>query len=166
MSDIDFFTQNKAHYKSKKGSLYFYTDKGVYRKSNHWGRVANCRWKLIANNNNNNNNNNYKNQQTVIAFAKWTGFYPLNNIEKIFYISVDFISNHIEIHHIKNQNENDFFLFSLTDVLKRKKQIKHLLTTTQWSKYFEKEISTLRKKIINKLITTDKSLQEIKTEQD
>ncbi len=30
------FLENKEHYKSKSGSLYFYTEEGVYRYSNHW----------------------------------------------------------------------------------------------------------------------------------
>ena len=36
------------NYKSKSGSSYFFTEEGVYRSSNHWGRAANCRWRLIA----------------------------------------------------------------------------------------------------------------------
>ena len=33
-------------YKSDSGSEYWYTDKGVYRRSNHWGTVATCTWLL------------------------------------------------------------------------------------------------------------------------
>ena len=36
------------HYKSKSGSGYCFTEQGVYRISNHWGRAANCRWRLIS----------------------------------------------------------------------------------------------------------------------
>ena len=78
----DFTFLEKTNYKSKSESSYFYTDEGVYRKSNHWGRVANCRWKLIS-------NENYKNQQIVIGFAKWIDFYPINSSEKIFFIDVN-----------------------------------------------------------------------------
>ena len=76
--DID----EKNCYKSKHNSLYFFTKEGVYRKSNHWGRVASCRWKLIS-------SSSYKNQQTVLAFAKWKDFYSLLETEKLFYISVN-----------------------------------------------------------------------------
>ena len=46
--EVDFETiQNlKPNYKSKSGSSYFFTDQGVYRLSNHWGRAANCKWRL------------------------------------------------------------------------------------------------------------------------
>lgn len=27
-------------------SQYYYTDEGLYRVSDHWGRVARCQWKL------------------------------------------------------------------------------------------------------------------------
>jgi hypothetical protein len=64
------------NYKSKSDSIYFYTTEGVYRKSNHWGRVANCRWKIKA-------NQNYKNQEVIIGFAKWADFYPIDSVEKI-----------------------------------------------------------------------------------
>lgn len=33
-------------YESASGSEYWYTDKGVYRRSNHWGKVASCYWYL------------------------------------------------------------------------------------------------------------------------
>ena len=33
-------------YESDSGSEYWYTDKGVYRRSNHWGKVASCYWYL------------------------------------------------------------------------------------------------------------------------
>ena len=67
----DVILPEKTHFKSKHNSLYHFTKEGVYRKSNHWGRVATCRWKLIP-------NATYKNQQTVLGFAKWEDFYPLN----------------------------------------------------------------------------------------
>ena len=40
----------KWHYTSKSDSAYFYTKEGVYRKSNHWGRAAKCRWVLESGN--------------------------------------------------------------------------------------------------------------------
>ena len=36
----------KPQYDSKSGSKYFYTKEGMYRWSNHWGRLANSKWRL------------------------------------------------------------------------------------------------------------------------
>jgi len=32
----------------KPHSLYYYTPDGLYRHSNHWGRVAKCKWELAG----------------------------------------------------------------------------------------------------------------------
>ena len=34
-------------FKSASGSSYFYTEMGMYRLSNHWGKLANSKWRLI-----------------------------------------------------------------------------------------------------------------------
>ena len=156
--DETVFNQKTIHYTSKKGSNYSYTDDGVYRYSNHWGRVANCRWKIKQ-------TSDYKNQKYVVGFAKWTDFYPLHETEKSFYLTVDIDSNTTQIHHIKNKIKSDFFLFTLVDAQKREKQIQHLLSTHQWTKYFDEDILELRKKICSKMISSNKTLQEIKIEQ-
>ncbi len=31
---------------SDSGSKYYYTDKGVYRVSDHWGNVKTCNWAI------------------------------------------------------------------------------------------------------------------------
>lgn len=72
----------KPHYTSKSGSVYYYTNDGVYRKSNHWGRAANCRWKLIQ-------LPDSIAGRTKIGFAKWTSFYRDNDVEKLYCIVVD-----------------------------------------------------------------------------
>ena len=52
------------------------------------------------------------------------------------------------------------------DTAKRIKQIRNLFELTSWAKYFEYEdLEVLRMKIINGLIYTEKSLEEIKREQ-
>ena len=131
-------------------------DTGVYRKSNHWGRVANCRWKL-------NSNGNYKNQENVIGFAKWTNFYPLNESEKSFYIEVDFDSKICKIQPKKEQYSNHLFTYS--EAQKRLKNIYHLFKENKWANYFDTEINELRYKIFTAYIQSDKTLQQIKTEQ-
>jgi len=146
------FPEN-TNYKSKSESMYFYTDEGVYRKSNHWGRVANCKWKIIT-------NEHYKNQQIVIGFAKWSNFYPLNSIEKIFYIEVDFQKKVARIQSKKEKSASKLFTFP--EAQKKIKQINHLFKDDKWAIYFEKEVDDLRNEIISEYINSDKTLQEIK----
>ena len=150
----DFTFPENENYKSKSESIYFYADEGVYRKSNHWGRVANCRWKLIA-------NENYKNQQIVIGFAKWSDFYPINSSEQLFFIDVNFDEKSARINaDTKNKNTT---LYSFTDAQKKIKQINHLFKNDQWASHYDENIEILRKQIIETFIKSDKSLQEIKT---
>jgi hypothetical protein len=153
--EVDNFTfPENTNYKSKSDSQYFYTKEGVYRKSNHWGRVANCRWKLIS-------NENYKNQNTVIGFAKWSDFTPINSSEKIFFISVNFNDKTAKIKSIKKNSTHHLFTFS--EAQKRIKQIQYLFKNDKWAKYFDLEINELQFKIISEFINTNKTLQEIKT---
>ncbi|MBU3012783.1 hypothetical protein KO506_15320 [Polaribacter vadi] len=151
VNDFDF--PENTNYKSKSESQYFYTKEGVYRKSNHWGRVANCRWKLIA-------NDNYKNQNIVIGFAKWANFYPINSSEKLFFISVDFKEKTAKIKSEKEIKEH--ILFTYSEAQKRIKQINHLFKDDKWATYFNLPIKDLRFKIISEFISSDKTLLEIK----
>ena len=152
----DFFDDNKAHFKSKSGSKYSYTKDGVYRYSNHWGRVANCRWRLVS-------NEKIKSQNYYLGFAKWTDFFALNETEKQFYISVDFKTNEVNFHH-KGTKENTFLFFAET-AQKRVNQIRKLFSDDKWAKYFDDDIDDLRKKIITTLINSNNSFQEIKSYQ-
>lgn len=151
----NFFLKNKAHYKSKSGSLYYYIDKGVYRYSNHWGRVANCRWKISG-------IEDYKNQQYYIGYANWLDFYPLNNFEKVFYLKVDVINGTTNIYRRTENTSVDNFLMSLDLAFKRLKQIKVLFKDYKWASYFSENIDIVRIKLINKLVNSDKSIQELK----
>ena len=149
----DFNFPENTNYKSKSESTYFYNDEGVYRKSNHWGRVANCRWKLIA-------DANYKNQQTVIGFAKWTSFYPINSSEKIFFIEIDFNNKSASIK--SNKETSTKYLFTFSETQQRIKQIHHLFKDDKWAKHYDLEIDELRFNIISEFINSDTTLREIK----
>ena len=145
--------EEKDCYKSKHNSLYFFTKKGVYRKSNHWGRVASCRWKLIP-------SSSYKNQQTELAFAKWKDFYSLHETEKLFYISVNFETKKTKIKISKSKKSPN--LLTLNKAQIKEKQIKHLFKEDKWAQYFNSNIEELRFKIISKLINSDLPLPLIK----
>ena len=151
--DLSFFNENQFHFKSKAGSQYFYADEGIYRYSNHWGRVANCRWRLLS-------DEKIKNQDFYVGFAKWAHFYPLNETEKQFYISVDFDKKIVDFHH-KETNEKAFLFFAET-AQKKVTQIRKLFVKNKWAKYYDEDIDVLRRKIINEYINSDKKLQELK----
>jgi len=151
-----FFDENQVHFKSKAGSQYSYTEEGVYRYSNHWGRVANCRWRLYS-------DKKLKNQKSYLGFAKWSGFYALNETEKQFYISVDFENMDVDFHH--KGTKEDVFVFFAETAQKKVIQIRKLFLDDKWAKYFDTEIALLRKNIILKYINSNKSLLEIKNNQ-
>ena len=89
------------HYKSKSGSGYCFTEEGVYRISNHWGRAANCRWRLISNSKTS-SNSKINNGENRIGFAKWIDFYPNNETENFFYVEVNFDDKEVTFQHKNN----------------------------------------------------------------
>ena len=149
----NFEMPERNYFKSKSNSLYYFTEDGVYRKSNHWGRVASCRLRL-------NTKSVYKNQQTILAFAKWEDFYHLNEKEKLFYISINFETKKIKIK--VSTTDKALFLFTLSDAQKREKEIKHVFKEVKWAKHFDQSIEELRYIISKKLINSNLSLQQIK----
>jgi hypothetical protein len=153
----DFIFPENTNYKSKSESIYFYTDEGVYRKSNHWGRVANCRWKLIGSKG---TCSLVKNQQIVIGFAKWIDFYPINPTEKIFFIEVNFEEKSVKIQPKKEKNTQ--YLYTFSEAQKRIKQIHHLFKDDKWLQYYELDLEKIRFKIVSEFINSNKTLQEIK----
>ena len=151
----DVFKNNRIHYKSKSDSQYFYTDEGVYRYSDHWGRVANCRWKLLA-------NGKFKNQISHLGYAKWSDFFEINNSDKLFYIKVDFELKKVDFKHKEINFSNSNFYFTAQEAQKRQKQIRILLNETKWAKYFNDDIDFLRIDIISKFISSNQTLSSLK----
>lgn len=148
------------HYKSESGSTYYFDDLGVFRYANHWGRAANCRWRLITDNK---TQNGYK-----WGYALWSDFYPNNESEKLFFITVDFEKQEVLYQHkgslTPNQNLPIIFR-SAPETAKRIKLIKEILFTDDWAKYLDlMDIISTRKNVIGELISTDKSLMQIKRE--
>lgn len=149
------------HYKSKSGSGYCFTEEGVYRISNHWGRAANCRWRLISNASSNSKINNSQNR---IGYAKWTDFYPNNETENFFYIEVNFETKEATFQHKNNPNyDGKSVLRNASETAKIIRQIKEILESDAWAKYLDfDDLEELRKTIILKLIQTSASFAEIK----
>jgi hypothetical protein len=153
----DFFVDHKAHYKSKSGSSYFYTDAGVFRYSNHWGRVANCRWNISG-------ISNYKNQNYYVGYANWADFYPLNNPSKSFYLEVNTKNGETTLHKYDENDTTSHFLMTLEFAQTRMKQIRMLFKDYKWALYYQEDIANVRAALITKLINSDVPLQKLKQE--
>lgn len=151
------------HYKSKSGSGYCFTEEGVYRISNHWGRAANCRWRLISNLRAN-SSSKINNSQHRIGYAKWTDFYPNNETENLFYVQVNFDTKEATFQHKNNPNyDGKAVLRNASETAKVIRQIKEILETDTWAKYLDFDhLEELRKEIILKLINTSMTLQTLK----
>lgn len=149
----------KKQFESKAGSAYYYTESGMYRVSNHWGRLANSKWRLVA-------MEPETPSKTKIGFAAWNEFYPDNAEEKLYYIDADFDKNLVTYQHKKNPKyDGKPVLRTSFETTKRIKQIRNLQQLTSWAKHFDYEdIDDLRKRIITELIYTEKTLEEIKRE--
>lgn len=149
----------KIQFDSKSGSKYYYTKSGMYRLSNHWGRLANSKWRLKP-----------LEPETIskikLGYAAWENFYPDNAIEELYYLEANHQKKTVNYQHKNNPAyDKKAVLRTSVETTKRIKQIRNLFNLTSWSKYFEYyDIDLLRQKIINELIFTNKSLEEIKKE--
>jgi hypothetical protein len=148
-----------VQYQSKSGSAYYYTKEGMYRLSNHWGRLANSKWRLeplepetIS--------------KTKLGFALWSSFYPDNALDKLYYISADFINNTVNYQHKNNPDyDKKAILRTSFETAKKIKQIRNLQNTISWANHFDyDDIAVLRQKIINQLIFSNSTLEQIKRE--
>ena len=148
----------KMNYKSKSGSSYYFVENGVYRLSNHWSRVANCRWRLDKNSDSQITNSN----RAKLGFAEWKDFYPDNDFEKLYFIEIN-EDNEVNYFHKNGSNYSNQILRTTSETTKVIKQIRTLFEETAWAKYFKEEnIEVLRKQIIEQLINSNQSFQEIR----
>jgi hypothetical protein len=113
---------------------------------------------------NNSTSNGLSSNRTKLGFAAWNAFYPDNDLEKLYFLEVDY--DHQIVHFYHKQSENytsDKVLRTTNDTTKLIKQIRNLLEETAWAKYLSTEnIVDLRKQIINQLIHTNQTFQEIR----
>ena len=154
--DLSLVANQKPDYTSKSGSSYYFAENGVYRLSNHWGRAANCKWRLQTQKNNNLS-------RTRLGFALWNAFYSDNDTEKLYFIAVDFETQTVHYQHKESAAyQEQFQLRTATETTKIIKEIRNLLTNDSWAKHFDQPIAVLRNTIIEQLITTNESLIDIK----
>lgn len=153
---LDTLISLKPNYISKSGSSYYFTEEGVYRVSNHWGRAANCKWRLQALENNPIN-------RTRAGYANWNEFHSDNDLQKLYFVEVDFDTKTVAYNHVSNHPTTKSMLRTASETTKRIKLIRQLFKTDDWARHLNfDDFETLRKQIVNELITTNKNLQEIK----
>lgn len=147
----------KINYTSQSGSQYIFTKEGLYRISNHWGRVANCHWRLIP-------ITQFKNQNITVAFAKWTDFYSNNDAARLFFIQVNSATQEVNFYHKETSESTENLVFrNAKETAKTIKTIKQVLTEITWAKYLNySDLDILRKEVVNELVNTNKSFLEIK----
>ncbi len=144
----------QLNYKSKSGSSYYFTQTGVYRLSNHWGRAANCKWRLQSAGNSSN--------RTKLGFAAWTSFQRDNDFEKLYYIEANLQSNVVLFQHKDSGSHTSEILRTASETAKRIRQIRNLLENDAWLKYYDQDPAILKEKVIAQMIETDLPLQQIK----
>jgi len=154
--DLEVIKDLKPNFKSKSGSSYYFNEVGVYRLSNHWGRAANCKWRLIGDAKNSN--------RTKLGFANWSAFYPDNDFEKLYFIEVNFDTQTVNYFHKQSENfTSDKVIRTSNETTKLIKQIRSLIEETAWTKHLkEANFEITRKEIIQKLINSNKTFQEIR----
>lgn len=155
--DFQFVKDKTPDFTSRSGSQYFYTSDGVYRVSTHWGRAATCRWRLQTAAATSKNG-------TKVGFAQWTSFYKDNEVEKLYYIQYDkFTKKYMYFHRDEPSYDSQFVLRTAGDTRKVLRQIKNITTETKWATYIpHNDLEDLRNYLINGLITTNKTLPELK----
>ena len=155
----DELKDRRCDYDSKSGSTYYYTTLGMYRFSNHWGRLANSKWRLEP-------LKVPSESKNKVGFAPWTDFYPDNAIAELYYLEANFVDNTVNYMHKNNPAyDKKAILRSSFETTKKIKQIRNLLNLTSWANYFNyTNLDILRQKIINQMIFTTKTLEEIKRE--
>ena len=144
----------KPHYVSKHGSHYFFTEIGVYRFSNHWGRVGNCRWRLEG--------IDFKQQTAFWGFCSWDKFFKNNDTDALFYIE-QLAENQFTYNHFKNSNTRNVVCRSANETSKIIKKLTEICTETSWAKHLVyDDFLALQQYFIQELISTKKSFNEIK----
>jgi hypothetical protein len=147
-------------YHSPSGSKYYYTSNGMYRLSNHWGKLANSKWRLET-------TINVKNESKFkLGYADFSSFLIDNDTEKLYYLEYKPTEKTINYQHKSSPNpDQKAVLRNTAETRKRIKQARNILNLTNWSNHFHfDDLDILRSKIIHQLIYTEKTLEEIKSE--
>ena len=119
-------------------------------------RSANSKWHLRG--------NISENQSKLkLGFAQFECFYKDNDIDELYYLEYNPELETITYNHKKNPDcDSKAVLRTTLETKKRIKITRGILNLSNWAKYYKTDIETLRSQIINELIYTNKTLDEIK----
>ncbi len=154
------FAQIKAlsiSYTSQSGSQYIFTPEGLYRISNHWGRVANCHWRLIP-------LKEFKNQNITVGFAHWTDFYSNDDTSRLFFIRMDWQTHEVNFYHKLSAAENEkLILRNAKETAKTIRTIREVLSQEDWAKHLKyDDFEALRTEVVGELVNSNKTFLEVK----
>jgi len=140
------------NFKSKYQSAYYYTKEGVYRYSDHWGRVGTCRWllktekKLVI--------SREKNRKKI-GFASWESFYKTSSSDKAYFIEVNYLEKSVNYQHYSLKKEGETVILRTPQATQKIiKKIKPILQSDAWQKYHPdcEDFEALRKEKIKLLL--------------
>ncbi|WP_121967482.1 hypothetical protein [Myroides sp. N17-2] len=152
-----FIEGRKPDYKSKTGSMYYYDEKGVARYANHWGRAANCRWKLVA--------EEHKNSVYCLAYATWDSFFPNDEEKPLYVIIVNREEKYVTFKHKGCLNDTNYVFRNASETAKRITKIKEILETDSWYKYLDFiDIEEARLYFIENLVSSNLDFLRLKQE--
>ncbi|MEC4116438.1 hypothetical protein [Myroides phaeus] len=152
-----FIAGREPSYKSKAGSMYYFDENGVARYANHWGRAANCRWKLIS--------TEKKNNVYCLAYATWDSFFPNNENEALYAIIYNSVKKDVTFKHKGCLNSENNLLRTANETAKRITKLKEIVESDQWYKHFDFiDIEEARAYFIEGLINTNKDFLLLKRE--
>lgn len=152
----DPITTEKTHYVSKHGSKYIFAKNGVFRYSNHWGRVGNCRWRLEG--------IDYKQQTNFWGYCSWNLFFENKEEQAVFFIE-QLIDGTYNYNHKGNASKEIVNFRNAKETAKAIQKLKEINATTQWAKHLPYDtIDVLRSFFNNKLLSTSLSFAEIQKE--
>ena len=146
----------QLQYTSKSGSRYYFTEEGVYRVANHWGRAANCKWRLET-------QGPKRYSGNVVGYAPWTAFLPDNDTDCLYAIEIDFDLRTAHYYHKDSKVFPESTVFrTAPETLKRLKIVRQHLIEDNWLRYYEGNPTTLRQQILTEWNTSHASLEGIK----
>jgi hypothetical protein len=151
--EISSIENRQYDYKSKSGSEYFFETDGVYRFSDHWGRTAKSKWRLIPIDD--------QKRKSKVGYAKCTDFHKDNDLEKLYFIEFNKLRNEVFFNHKNNcKSIEKVFLRTTSDTTKVIRQVRKLLESDSWTNYYcQKNIKEI---VVLELINSTKTLAEIK----
>ncbi|RZJ72700.1 hypothetical protein [Flavobacterium sp.] len=121
----------KPDYASNSGSLYWFDENGVFRESNHWGRAAKCKWRLVE--------SDGKTSRTRSGYAKWADFFPDNEVENLYFLK--FQNGQVQFFHKSAPEYAGEHCRTSAETMKRIRKIRQYIQQGDSSEIFLKQLA-------------------------